>query len=111
MNNMVVDFGRYNRLKAQNKIDSVLDGILQDLSVGRFAFAMSKLINANGKINKSYLPILREIVKVDALKEMDEEIKKEMKKLKAVHQNNNAEMDELKANKKAAKTIIKQIGE
>ncbi len=109
MNSFVVDFSKYYKLKEENKIDDALDEVLQDLSVGRFVYAMRKLVNLNGKINKFYLPILKEVIRVDSLKKMREDIKNEIKQLKALHQENDLELDQLKANKKAAKEIIKEL--
>ena len=109
MNSFVVDFSKYYKLKEENKIDDALDEVLQDLSVGRFVYAMRKLVNLNGKINKFYLPILKEVIRVDSLKQMREDIKNEIKQLKALHKENDLELDKLKANKKAAKEIIKEL--
>ena len=68
MNSFVVDFSKYYKLKEENKIDNALDEVLQDLCVGRFVYAMRKLVNQNGKINKLYLPVLKEVIRVDSLK-------------------------------------------
>ena len=109
MNSFVVDLNKYNELKAQKKIGDELDSVLNELSFGRFVYARRILTNQNGKINRFYSPILKQIIKIDSLKKMRDEIKNELKKLKETKKENEVEYAQLKANNKAAKEIIREI--